>query len=174
MIHQRSLFTDTRFRCRPLTWLQPTVISARCFSSPSSPPTKLPPGYSFRTKKSKAPNSTSENDKNEQSFHVLIKAGLPLILFTILASWVVGNAYSGKLKELEASQGKVSISLRQAAVQKEHDEMVERLNTIVKQDFDNTKRIKRPEEILEERRKERERRNAWHRRFYRWITSKDE
>jgi hypothetical protein len=51
----------------------------------------------------------------------------------------------------------------------EHDEMMERLQAIVSQDFEN-KRIKRPEEILEERRLEREKRNKWYRRLYRWIT----
>jgi len=54
-------------------------------------------------------------------------------------------------------------------VEEEHEEMLERLNKIVQTDFDNTKRIKRPEEVLEERRRERERRNAWHRRLYRWA-----
>jgi hypothetical protein len=51
----------------------------------------------------------------------------------------------------------------------EHDEMLERLNKIVAKDFDNTKRIKRPQEVLEERRLERERRNRWYRRLYRWV-----
>ena len=37
------------------------------------------------------------------------------------------------------------------------------------QDFDNTKRIKRPEEILKERKLERERNNVWYRRWYRSI-----
>lgn len=102
----------------------------------------------------------------------LVKAGLPLILFSILGAWVVSNAYSGKLKEMEASQGKVSKSVRQAVLEEEHDEMMERLSKIVQADFDNTKRIKRPEEVLEERRLARERRNAWHRRLYRWVFRK--
>lgn len=101
------------------------------------------------------------------------RAGIPMVLFSILSAWVVGNAYGGKLREMEVAQGKASISLRQAALEAEHDEMMERLSKIVASDFDNTKRIKRPEEILEERRLERQRRNAWHRRFYRWITQQD-
>jgi hypothetical protein len=75
----------------------------------------------------------------------------------------------GKLREMEVSQGKTSQSLRQAALEKEHEEMMERLAKIVQQDFDNTKRIKRPQEILEERKRERQRRNAWHRRAYRAV-----
>ena len=102
------------------------------------------------------------------------RAGIPLVLFSILSAWVVSNAYGGKLRELEASQGKASISLRQAALEAEHEEMMERLSKIVASDFDNTKRIKRPEEVLEERRLERQKRNAWHRRFYRWITNQDD
>ena len=98
-----------------------------------------------------------------------VKAGLPLVLFALLSAWVVSNAYGGKLRELEASQGKASVSIRQAAVEQEHEEMLERLNQIVAADFDNTKRIKRPEEVLEERRRERKRRNAWYRRLYRWV-----
>lgn len=99
----------------------------------------------------------------------MLRVGAPFVLFSILAAWVVSNALDGKLKEMEASQGKTSKSIRQAALEQEHDEMMERLNKIVAQDFDNTKRIKRPHEILEERRKEREKRNAWHRRAYRAI-----
>lgn len=103
----------------------------------------------------------------------LITAGLPFVLFSLLAAWVVSNALSGKLKEREKAHGMESKSIRQAELEAEHDEMMERLNKIVKEDFDNTKRIKRPEEILEERRLERERRNRWHRRLYRWITRQE-
>ena len=51
--------------------------------------------------------------------------------------------------------------------------MMEKLNKIRKEDFDNTKRIERPEEILERRRKEREQRNVWYRRWGRWIVGKE-
>lgn len=101
--------------------------------------------------------------------NIFLRAGLPFIFFSILASWVVKNAVEGKLKEREVSQGTVSRSLRQAKMEEEREEMMERLAKISSQDFDNTKRIKRPHEILEERRKERERRNAWHRRAYRYF-----
>lgn len=99
----------------------------------------------------------------------MLRAGLPFVLFSILGAWVVSRALQGKLREMEAAQGKASKSLRQAAMESEHDEMMERLNKIVSTDFDNTKRIKRPHEILEERRLERERKNAWYRRLYRWT-----
>lgn len=107
--------------------------------------------------------------KEEQGISVAIKAGAPFVLFSLLAAWVVSNAVDGKLKEMEAWQGKTSKSVRQAKLEEEHEEMMDRLNKIVTQDFDNTKRIKRPQEILEERRQERERRNRWYRRLYRWA-----
>ena len=97
----------------------------------------------------------------------------------MLAAWVVSNALQGKLKEQETAHGvtsqSTSQSLRQASLQVEHDEMMEKMNKIVaSQDFDNTKRIKRPEEILQERKRERERRNAWYRRLYRWVLRKEQ
>ena len=52
--------------------------------------------------------------------------------------------------------------------------MVDKLNYFVKQEFDNTKRIQRPEEVLERRRKEREARNVWYRRWGRWFTGSEE
>ena len=64
-------------------------------------------------------------------------------------------------------------SERQAKLEKEQNAMMEKLNKIRKEDFDNTKRIERPEEILERRRKEREQRNVWYRRWGRWIVGKE-
>jgi hypothetical protein len=112
---------------------------------------------------------TGGGSANASSYLPLLQAGLPLILFTILGLWVTSHAYGGKLRELEASRGQSSLSLRQAALAQEHDSMMERLNHIAALDFDNTKRILRPEEILEQRRLARQRRNAWHRRWYRWV-----
>jgi hypothetical protein len=102
--------------------------------------------------------------------NLMLTAGVPFVLFSVLAAWVVSNAIDGKLKEKELSEGKSSMSLRQAKLEEEHEDMMERLGKIVATDFDNTKRIKRPNEILEERRLERERRNAWHRRAWRAVT----
>ena len=51
--------------------------------------------------------------------------------------------------------------------------MMEKLTEIAARDFDNTKRIERPEEILARRRKEREARNVWYRRWGRWIIGKE-
>jgi hypothetical protein len=106
----------------------------------------------------------------------MIKAGIPLVLFSILSAWVVSNAIGGKLKEMETSRGMTSVSVRQAALQHEHDEMMDRLTKIVSDEnnFDNTKRIQRPHEILEQRRQERERRNVWYRRYYRYVTGQKE
>lgn len=62
-------------------------------------------------------------------------------------------------------------SERQARLDAEKDQMMEKLNKRIKsQDFDNTKRIERPEEILERRKREREDRNRWYKRSWRWIT----
>lgn len=54
-------------------------------------------------------------------------------------------------------------------MEEEKTDMMEKLNKIRKTDFDNTRRIERPEEILERRKKEREHRNVWYRRWGRWI-----
>lgn len=61
-------------------------------------------------------------------------------------------------------------SERQARLEKEQADMMEKINKIRKTDFDNTRRIERPEEILERRKKERERRNVWYRRAWRALT----
>ena len=118
-------------------------------------------------------NKKKKKKKTKQ--HQLLTAGLPFVFFSVLAAWVVSNALQGKLKERETAHGVTSQSLRQASLQVEHDEMMEKMNKIVaSQDFDNTKRIKRPEEILQERKRERERRNAWYRRLYRWVLRKEQ
>ena len=64
-------------------------------------------------------------------------------------------------------------SERQHLLEKEHDEMMDKLNRVVSQDFDNTKRIERPEEVLARRRKEREARNAWYRRYWRYLRGQE-
>jgi HAMP domain-containing protein len=107
--------------------------------------------------------------KKEDNYKIAIKAGVPFVLFSILAVWVVSNSLDGRIKEMEVAKGKTSKSIRQALMEEEQQEMMQRLNKIVAQDFDNTKRIKRPHEILEERQREREMRNAWHRRLYRAV-----
>jgi hypothetical protein len=58
-------------------------------------------------------------------------------------------------------------------MEEEKNEMMEKLNKIQKQDFDNTKRIERPEEILERRKRERERKNVWYRKWGRWIAGRE-
>ena len=120
-------------------------------------------------------NKKKKKKKKKTKQHQLLTAGLPFVFFSVLAAWVVSNALQGKLKERETAHGVTSQSLRQASLQVEHDETMEKMNKIVaSQDFDNTKRIKRPEEILQERKRERERRNAWYRRLYRWVLRKEQ
>ena len=59
-------------------------------------------------------------------------------------------------------------------MEKEHDEMMTKINKqIVPRNFDNTKRIERPEEILERRRLERAQRNKWYKRTWRYITGQN-
>ena len=105
------------------------------------------------------------------SFHLFVKAGLPFLLFSVGASLVLKSAVEGKNLERDKSKGLVTKSERQARLDSEKDDMMEKLNKKwKKQDLDNTKRIERPEEILERRKKEREDRNRWHRRAWRWVT----
>jgi len=108
--------------------------------------------------------------KAPPSAFLFIKAGLPLILFSIGASYVLKRGIEGKQKESDASKGLVSKSERQARLDREHTDMLSKINKIRQTDFDNTKRIERPEDILERRRLERERRNMWYSRAWRKIT----
>mmetsp|Transcript_13105 Transcript_13105/g.19849 ORF Transcript_13105/g.19849 Transcript_13105/m.19849 type:complete len:127 (-) Transcript_13105:1700-2080(-) len=108
--------------------------------------------------------------KAPPSAFLFVKAGLPLIIFSIGASYVVKNAIEGKQKEADASKKFVSKSERQARLEKEQEDMLSKINKIRKTDFNNTKRIERPEEILERRKMERERRNKWYRRAWRAVT----
>jgi len=112
--------------------------------------------------------ATRASKKNDGSLR-FFKAGLPLLLFSGLGVWVVSNGIAGKNKERDAFQGRISVSERQAMMQKEHDDVMEKITKIVETPFDNTKRIERPEEVLARRREEREHRNAWYRRLGRWI-----
>merc|ERR1719223_974363 len=115
-------------------------------------------------------NAAAQLKKAPPSSFLFIKAGLPLILFSLGASYVVKNAIEGKQKESDASKKYVSKSERQARLEKEQGDMLAKINKIRKTDFNNTKRIERPEEILERRKKERERRNVWYKRAWRAVT----
>lgn len=112
--------------------------------------------------------STKAKRKQDGSLY-MFRAGAPMILFCGLGVWVVSNGIEGKNKERDAAQGRLSVSERQAMMAKEHDDLVERMNHVISKDFDNTKRIERPEEILARRRKEREARNVWYKRWWRSI-----
>lgn len=107
------------------------------------------------------------------SVHIFIKAGLPLVLFAIGSTWVLQSAIDGKNKERATSLGQVSVSERQAKMEREHTSMLETIQKVRTTDFDNTKRIERPEEVLERRRRERAQRNVWYRRWGRWIMGKE-
>jgi len=53
-------------------------------------------------------------------------------------------------------------------MEKEQNDMLEKMQKHLKNDFDNTKRIERPDEILSRRKKEREEKNRWGRRLGNW------
>lgn len=129
--------------------------------------------YKFTSKKRPAAAAASSSivQAAPTSFHIFVRAGLPLIIFAVGSSYVLKSAVEGKNTERDKSRGLISKSERQARLDAERDDMVEKLNKKMKmQDFDNTKRIERPEEILERRMKEREERNRWYKRSWRWVT----
>ena len=114
-------------------------------------------------------HNTKMTDKDVDGKTHFIRAGLPFLLFSFGAWWVVTSALDGKMKEKAFSRREVSQSERQALMQEEHDTMMDKLTKAAKKDFDNTKRIERPEEILARRKAERDKRNAWYRRYWRYI-----
>lgn len=128
--------------------------------------------YKFVQTTGKKPNAAGRVPVQQPTnFHLFVKAGLPFLLFSVGASLVLKNAVEGKNLERDKSKGLVSKSERQARLDAERDQMMEKLNKRIETvEFDNTKRIERPEEILERRREEREDRNRWHRRSWRFIT----
>jgi len=113
----------------------------------------------------------SQLPQQPSNFHLFVRAGLPFLLFSVGASLVLKSALEGKNIERDKSKGLITKSERQARLDSERDQMVEKLNKRIQTvDFDNTKRIERPEEILERRKKEREDRNRWYKRTWRWVT----
>ena len=80
------------------------------------------------------------------------------------------SGIEGKQKESDMAKGVVSKSERKARLEKEQNNMLEKINKVRKTDFDNTRRIERPEEILERRKQERAKRNIWYRRAWRTVT----
>jgi len=82
----------------------------------------------------------------------------------------VQKGLEGKQKEADMSRGHVSKSERQARLEKEQEDMMSKIRKVRKSEFDNTKRIERPEEVLERRRLDRENRNRWYRRTWRYVT----
>ncbi|KAL7549279.1 hypothetical protein ACHAWF_012555 [Thalassiosira exigua] len=149
--------------------------------SPPPPPTGKAPSseslkqfqnqYKFvQTPKKPSPSLLSPIQQ-PSTFHLFVKAGLPFLLFSVGASLVLKSAVEGKNAERERAKGFSSKSERQAKLDAERDQMMEKLNKRIKtQEFDNTKRILRPEEILERRRNERDDRNRWYKRSWRWVT----
>ena len=120
--------------------------------------------YKFVQPKPKTPRASSRlplPPPTASNFHLFVKAGLPLLLFSVVASVTLKSGVEGRNIERDKSKGFVSKSERQARLDAERDQMMEKLNKRIKTvDFDNTKRIERPEEILERRKKEREEERA--------------
>merc|ERR1712071_190428 len=87
------------------------------------------------------------------------------------AAYVLSTAIEGKNKEREGAKGTgftISKSERQYKMEKEKDAMMDKLQLKMKEDFDNTKRIERPEDVLARRKKERDERSRWRKRVGRW------
>mmetsp|Transcript_929 Transcript_929/g.2162 ORF Transcript_929/g.2162 Transcript_929/m.2162 type:complete len:166 (-) Transcript_929:838-1335(-) len=127
--------------------------------------------YKYVQPNGKKPSPLRTPMQQPSNFHLFVKAGLPFLLFSVGASYVLKSAVEGKNLERDKSKGLISKSERQARLDAEKDNMMEKLNKKLKtEEFDNTKRIERPEEILERRKKEREDRNKWYKRTWRWIT----
>mmetsp|Transcript_20566 Transcript_20566/g.31354 ORF Transcript_20566/g.31354 Transcript_20566/m.31354 type:complete len:192 (+) Transcript_20566:155-730(+) len=152
--------TPTRPPCVS-PWLQTRSSS----SSSSFPPEQRKPRIAIR--------GSSGNNHSIQPTTTFakgfVRAGLPMILFSLGSLWVVQIAMDGKNKEREKFKGETSRSERQARMDEEKEDMMNILNKKMQEDFDNTKRIERPDQVLERRRKERERRNVWYRRCARRI-----
>ena len=142
-------------------------------SSSSSPPQGTAhPGVGTFVKRSEYRKKLGKKDEPSGN-QLFLRAGLPFLLFSLGAWWVVASAIDGKLKERAASRREVSQSERQMLMEQEHEDMMTRLNKAAKADFDNTKRIERPEEILRRRKAERDQRNVWYRRAWRWVKGEE-
>lgn len=64
---------------------------------------------STTTTSGKAKPTTKKADDGSQSGSLyFVKAGLPLLLFSLLGAWVVSNGIEGKNKERDAFQGRMS------------------------------------------------------------------
>lgn len=120
---------------------------------------------------STAPSPQKKKTPYVPSSVTFVKAGLPFLLFVGGAAYVLSAAIEGKNKERDVAKGSgftISKSERQYKMEKEKDDMMEKLNTKMKEDFDNTKRIERPEDVLARRKKERDERSRLRNKLGRW------
>mmetsp|Transcript_36061 Transcript_36061/g.41804 ORF Transcript_36061/g.41804 Transcript_36061/m.41804 type:complete len:153 (+) Transcript_36061:218-676(+) len=149
------------------------MLRARIIMEKAVPITKANPmaGYKVTTQaRKKMIRKTTEQNKKIPPMATFIRYGLPFVLFVAGASFVVASALDGKNKERDLATGQsMSKSERQAKMETERDNMVKKMEHMAKVEFDNTKRIERPEDILERRRLERENRNVWYKRLGRWM-----
>ena len=94
----------------------------------------------------------------------LIRQGLPTIGFVILGAYSLSVFVEGKNKAIDLSRGK-SVSEREAEVEKEYKKILAKLP----KDFDNTKRVQRPDDLyriekekfLKKRAAERKEKGRW-------------
>ena len=107
--------------------------------------------------------------KSQQSGRPFLRAGLPFLLFIFGGSYFLSISIDDRLKEKEVTRG--SKSDRQFEMEQEKEELMNKMSKTIN-DFDNTKRIERPEDVLARRKKEREDRNRWYKRTWRWVTGK--
>jgi len=98
----------------------------------------------------------------------LIKQGIPTVGFIVLGAYSLSVFVEGKNKAVDLSRGK-SRSEREAEVEREYEKILSKLPS----DFDNTKRVPRPDDLYrvekekflkkqwEERESERRKKSWW-------------
>mmetsp|Transcript_11422 Transcript_11422/g.17319 ORF Transcript_11422/g.17319 Transcript_11422/m.17319 type:complete len:146 (-) Transcript_11422:87-524(-) len=116
------------------------------------------------------PKSTS--NANKKPPHSFMRVGMPFLLFVAGGTYFLSIALDDRLKDKEQMRELGgSKSDRQFQMEQEKENLLRKLQKDIEtKEFDNTRRIERPEEVLARRKKEREERNRWYKRTWRWIT----
>jgi len=117
-------------------------------------------------------NDAIKDDHAVSRSRPFIRAGLPFLLFMFGGAYFLSISLNDRLKENEQTrQLGGSKSEREFIMEEEKSNLLRKLQKDIEtKDFDNTRRIERPEEVLARRKLEREQRNKWYRRSWRWIT----
>lgn len=84
--------------------LQQVSIHQRCNSSK-----RIVQSIDNNNKRKRVFSSSSKKDNEPSALASFLTAGLPLVLFSLTAAWVVKNGLEGKTREREVSRGQVSM-----------------------------------------------------------------